>query len=185
MERNSGRHCGVCVEDKSNDRVIKADERRNPTSLLELLDGVRRFALVQPPWTSRIANSPSTQKAWSIEASSSDGFVRCNGAFDALTGARPGVSIPFPCGAISMASPQRALFPNPTPQSRVSMRVRRRRPRFLWWWASVAFIAGALLWYFTLGSENQGNPDQSSHSNSYSAASLVRSLSNLDATEIG
>ncbi len=84
-----------------------------------------------------------------------------------------------------MTSPQRAPSPNPSPQPHVPMRARRRRPRFLWWWACIAFFAGALLWYFTLGSENQGNTEQHHQSNSYSVASVVRPIGNPGAIEIG
>ncbi len=99
---------------------------------------------------------------------------------------RPAVRLDtLPCGVSSMTSPQRAPSPNPSPQPHVPMRARRRRPRFLWWWACIAFFAGALLWYFTLGSENQGNTEQHHQSNSYSVASVVRPIGNPGAIEIG
>lgn len=77
-----------------------------------------------------------------------------------------------------MASSQTMPFAHPVHQSKSQTRARRRRPRFLWLWACIAFFAGALFWYFTLGSESQGNSDQHHQSNSYSVASDVLPVSN-------
>lgn len=75
-----------------------------------------------------------------------------------------------------MASPQTMPFSHPAHKPKVHTRRRRHRPQFLWLWACIAFFAGALLWYFTLGSENSGNSGQHHQSNSYSVASLVRPI---------
>jgi len=84
-----------------------------------------------------------------------------------------------------MASPQYVVSASPRLQPNIKLRARRRRPRFLWWWAGIAFFAGGLLWYFTLGSKDQGNTDQHHQSESYSVASLIRPISNLSFIEIG
>jgi hypothetical protein len=80
-----------------------------------------------------------------------------------------------------MASPQCVLSASPN----IKVRARRRRPRLLWWWAGIAFFAGGLLWYFTLGSENQGNTDQHRQSSSDAVASIVRPIGNQGVTENG
>ena len=84
-----------------------------------------------------------------------------------------------------MASPQLQVSANLTPPPKLPARVKRRRPRYLWWWACIAFFAGGLLWYFTLGSENQENTDQHHQSNSYSVASVVRPIGDQVSAEMG
>ena len=84
-----------------------------------------------------------------------------------------------------MASPQLQASSNPTLQPKLHGCTKRRRPRYLWWWASIAFFAGGLLWYFTLGSENPGNSEQHQQSDSYSVASLARPIGDSGSAEVG